>query len=304
MAQQSFEIIFLGDFREPAFRSPAADQIQAVVTAGYRTGIMQMAAGQRRQPARFHEDIRALIERGALAHLDPDQVASCQLLIVTDPRHLAHMPSRSLRINAPLSIVLVPHGPELSNGQPFYDSAAVQANARDLLSGEIIWAPMTSVVRRQLSHLDPRPSLSEVDWHACIDPESWPSTRSGFSGPRPVIGRSGPPSEDAWPTDASHILALYPDDSQFLVRILDGGPILKSRIGALPRNWDVLALEKASEATFLASIDFFVHSHHPDFIAPVDPHLLRAMAAGVVAILPPGSRRSSVMARSMQRIMR
>jgi UDP:flavonoid glycosyltransferase YjiC (YdhE family) len=287
MAQQSVEIIFLGDFREPVFRSMTADRIQAVVAAGYRTGIMQLAAGQRRRPARIHEDIRALIERGALVHLDPDLVAACRLLIVTDPRHLARVPIRSLRIDAPLSVVLVPHGPDLANGEPYYDWAAVHANARDLLSGTIVWAPTTPAVREQLSHLDPRPSLSVADWHPCIDPERWPSTRIGFCGPRPVIGRSGPPVEDAWPTDASRILSLYPDDPQFRVRILDGGPILKSLVGPFPRNWDVLLSQRESEAAFLASIDFFVYSHHQDFVTPVDPHLLRAMSAGVVAILPP-----------------
>ncbi|MEZ5933342.1 MAG: glycosyltransferase [Alphaproteobacteria bacterium] len=146
---------------------------------------------------------------------------------------------------------------------------------------------MTSVVREQLGLLDPKPSLNALDWHACIDPERWASTRTGFCGSRPVIGRSGPPSDDAWPTDSGHILSLYPDNPHYLVRLLDGGSILKNYVGPFPRNWDVLDSERLSEADFFRSIDFFVYSHHPDFITPVDPHILRAMSAGVVTILPP-----------------
>ncbi|MDH3663829.1 MAG: hypothetical protein OEU92_28080, partial [Alphaproteobacteria bacterium] len=186
-----------------------------------------------------------------------------------------------------MRLVLVSHGPTTATGHSLYDWAAIYRHANDVLAGEIIWAPMSPTVRDQLAQLDTKPCLSDVDWHASIDPVGWQMERAGFCTSRPVIGRAGQPADEAWPNDADKILSLYPDDPQFLVRILNGGPILRKHIGPYPRNWEVLTSENESEYDFLSSIDFFVHSHHPDRLNPIDPSLLNAMASGAVAILPP-----------------
>ncbi|MGI9487313.1 MAG: glycosyltransferase [Geminicoccaceae bacterium] len=146
---------------------------------------------------------------------------------------------------------------------------------------------MSPIIREQLGHLSPKPSLSATDWHDCIDPAKWHLERSDFCSSRPVIGASGQPTEDAWPNHANAILSLYPDDPQFLVKIFNGGPILKKQIESYPRNWETSTFEEQSERAFLSSIDFFVYGHHPDGIAPISQSLLRAMASGAVAILPP-----------------
>jgi len=287
MASQFFEIVVLGDFRDPHFQTIAASRINAVVAAGYRAGLLQLATDHGSLPARLHPDIRQLIDDERLSMLDPDQPYKAKLVVVSDPLCLTYKPKRRLHIDTPLSIVLVSHGPTAATGQELYNWKRIYQNANDVLAGELIWAPASPIVREQLAYLNPKPRLSNVDWHICVDAEPWHSERTGFQASRPVIGRSGPPSEEAWPVDANHIISLYPDDPQILVRILDGGSILKDHVTNFPRNWDLLSSTEVSEHEFLNSIDFYVYGHHPQANSPVDPYLLRAMASGALAILPP-----------------
>jgi len=287
MAKQLYEVIFSGDFREPFFRSTIVNQIQAAVDAGYRTGLLQFANSRASLPARIHQDIRKLIDSRRLVQLDPNQSVASKLLIATDPSCFTRKSRRILRVDAQISIVLVPLGRATTIGPGLADWPIIYQNANEVLSGDIIWGPMTPAVREQLDYLYPRPRLSSIDWHACIDPDKWNVDRTHFCASRPVIGRSGPPSVEAWPISADQILSLYPDDPQFSVRILNGGPILKNKIASVPRNWDILTSADINERDFLSSIDFFVYSNHPDSTGTIDPHLLKAMASGAVAILPP-----------------
>lgn len=288
MAKQHYEIVFAGDFREPPFRSTTrADELKALVKEGYQAGLLQLSGERSGRPARIHRDVRNLIEEGLLTHLDPDQAFSAKLLVVTDPRSFANRPRRLLEIDAVFHVILVPHGPTAANGQELYDWATIYRNATDVLGSDSVWAPANLSVRRQLDDQDPRPHMSAVDWHPCINPAEWRQERTGYRSSRPVIGGSGPPSEEAWPQDIKEILSVYPDDPQFQVRILNGGSVLKKHMASYPRNWEVLTSDRISEPEFLSSIDFFVHSYHPNRIDPIDPTLLKAMASGAVAILPP-----------------
>ena len=288
MTKQQYDIVFAGDFREPPFgNTTLAEQFAATTAAGYQIGLIQLTGTRTAGPVRIHQDIRQLIDKGNLAHLDPGLAISTNLLIVTSPTSFTYRPRRFLDISSRFRIISVAHGPTTASGEELYDWATIYRHASDVLGGEIVWGPMSPIVREQLEHLSPKPSLSDTDWHDCIDPTKWHLERSNFCSSRPVIGASGQPTEDAWPNHANVILSLYPDDPQFLVKIFNGGPILKKHIGPYPRNWETSAFEEQSERDFLSSIDFFVYSHHPDGIVPISRSLLRAMASGAVAILPP-----------------
>lgn len=285
MVKQRHEIVFAGDFREFPFRKTTfPDQLEAAVEAGFRTGLLQLAGKRAERPARIHLDIRRLIDKGRLALLDPGKPISTKLLVATDPSSFMHRPRRILEINSRLSVISVPRGPTTSSGEELYDWATVYRHAIDVVGEALVWAPMSPAVREQLELLDPKPNLSADDWHDCIDPGAWHQERAGFRSSRPVIGASGQPYGDAWPDNATEILSLYPDDPQLLVKILNGGAILRKRIGSYPRNWEALTSDELSERDFLSSIDFFVYGHHLDRITP---SLLKAMASGAVAILHP-----------------
>ena len=288
MATQYYDIVFAGDFREPSFRSTTTtDQLQAVTTAGYKTGLLQLTTERENRPTRIHQDVRDLIDRGRVAHLDPDQAGSAKLLIATEPALFSHRPRRALSIDATASVVLIPQVPFTRTGREPYDWTSIHRHASEVLGADVFWAPMSPLVREQLEQLDPRPRITERDWHACIDSATWRLDRQGYQSSRPVLGRSAAHDEDVWPNQPNEILSLYPDDPRFLVRILNGGPALRKAIGPYPRNWEVLNSSEVSELDFLSSIDFFVHSHHPDRATSIDASLLRAMAGGAVAILPP-----------------
>ncbi|MGI9501844.1 MAG: glycosyltransferase [Geminicoccaceae bacterium] len=286
MANQDYEIIFLGDLRAPHFQTMVADQIRAVVAGGYQAAILQVASNNDRLPARIHPDIRELIDSNRLAHLDPNQTSIAKLIVCTDASCFASKTRRIVRAEAPLNIVLVPIGTALDDDRWFDEWPKINQNATHTLSGEIIWAPMSQAVREQLSSLPSKQRLNDSNWYPCIDFDEWHIDRTRFCASRPVIGRSGPLSIDAWPVDPARSLSLFPDDPQFLVRLLNGGTYLRDQLGFLSKNWDILTLDDTNEREFLSSIDFFVHSYNPKTVSLPDPYLLRAVASGAVAILP------------------
>ncbi len=288
MTKHRYEVVYAGDFREPLLHQASlVDQLKTVVRTGYRTGIIQFSGERTDRPLRFHQDVRRLIDSGQLTYIDPESTVSAELLIVADPSSFQYRPRRNLDIDSRFRIISVTNELSAGHGQERLSWTTTYRHAVDVLGDDVVWAPGNPFVREQLRHLAPKPSLSAVDWHSCIDPTEWFLERKGFCSSRPVIGISGPPVEDAWPKDANEILSLYPDDSQLLVKILNGGPFLKEFVETYPRNWDVLASDDVSERDFLASIDFFVYGHHSARVNPVGSSLLRAMACGAVAILPP-----------------
>ena len=288
MTNDHFDVVYAGDFREPLFyQTTLGDHLRTVVEAGYRTGIIQLSEERGDHPWPIHQDIRRLVTKGDLIHLDPEKTISSELLIFTAPSSFKHKPRRLLDINAKSRVISVPYGSAVSGGREIYDWTTVYQHAVEALGEDVIWAPMDPLVRALLEHMTPKPSLSSEDWYGCIDPDEWLLERKGFCSSRPVIGASGPPIEEAWPNDASDILSLYPDDPQLQVKILNGGPILKKSIGSYPRNWEIHGPKDLNEHDFLSSIDFFVYGHERSCFSPINSSLLRAMASGAVAILPP-----------------
>ncbi len=288
MANQYYDIVIAGDFREGPFRETTqAEQFRVVAEAGYRTGLVQLSGVRTTGSVRIDRDIRQLADQGHLTRLDPSKAISTELLVVTDPTSLTYKPRRMLDIHSGFRVILVSQGPTTTSGQELYDWAAIFRNAIDVLGGDVVWAPTSPIVREQLQHLDPKPKLSKIDWHDCINSAEWHLDRSVFCSSRPVIGASGQPTQAAWPSSPNDILSIYPDDPQILVKIFNGGPVLKEQIGTYPRNWETSTYRELSELEFLSTIDFFVYGHHPDGTAPISRSLLRAMAGGAVAILPP-----------------
>lgn len=288
MAKQNYDIIVLGDFRRPICQtSTIIDQLQSAALFGYRIGFVQLKSILIDHPAPLHENLSAMVGEGLLDMLDPDLPTSAKLLIATDPILFTHVPKRVLQLEARIRLVLVREGPINHLGEQLYDWSKISRHATEVLCGTVSFAPLNQAIRRQLSDLDPNPRLTEEDWQDVLDPHPWRQKREGYCGSKPVIGRHGPATADHWPDDKGTLLKAYPDDSQLKVRILGSSVILKEIIRPFPRNWDVLTQESMGTAEFLASLDFFIHTHHPSRIDPVDRSILEAMASGVVTILPP-----------------
>jgi UDP:flavonoid glycosyltransferase YjiC (YdhE family) len=288
MVTTDYEIIFLGDFREPCFRHRTiADQLKALCLAGYSMGLMQLSGDRTSRSIRIHDDINALIKKGVLAQLDPDQLHKAKLVIATDPALFDEKPRRSVRLEAQERLILVSEGPMSVYGRKLFDWTKVKVNAGDILGQNVVLAPSDPAIRALLERTVPEAPLSNIDWLPAIDPADWRVERHGFCSTRPVLGQSGPSSASAWSDNADDILSLFPEDPGVLVRILNGGAILGNQVSPLPRNWEVVTSSTVSERNFLSTIDFFIYGHHSDRYSPVDASLLRAMASGAVAILSP-----------------
>ncbi len=287
MSAAFFDIIAVGDFRHPFGRSSTlAEQLRAAALAGYRLGLVQIESLLIEHPASTDSSISALIHEELATLLDPDRPASAKLLIAADPALFTHLPRRVLQLEADIRLVLAREGPINAWGNAIYDWSRISRHAAEVLGGPVTYAPLHRGVRTQLRDLDPAPTMTELNWQDTLDPERFRQQRDGFKGSRPVIGRHGPANAEGWPNEPAALLAAYPEDRGLIVRLLGGSEALKDVLRPFPRNWEILASDSVDIGDFLSTLDFFVFTHHPSRIDPVEPAILEALASGAVTILP------------------
>jgi len=68
------------------------------------------------------------------------------------------------------------------------------------------------------------------------------------------------------------------------------GGALNDVVGDIPTNWQVTPFNHTPPSKFLATIDFFVYYHHPDWVEAYGRSIIEAMAAGCVPVLHPRFR--------------
>ena len=110
--------------------------------------------------------------------------------------------------------------------------------------------------------------------------------RATHAGPA-VIGRHSRDHVSKWPTSADDILAAYPDDERYAVRVLGGASPVAGVLGRIPRRWTVVPFGGVHPARFLRGLDYFVYFHHPGWVEAFGRNVIEAMASGAPAILPP-----------------
>lgn len=287
MTKQRLDVIFVGDFREPlCATSTVLEQITAAAAAGYRTGVLQLKSVSIDYPAPLHHVLRALITGNEITLLDPDLPSAADILIATDPTLFTFLPKRRLQLDAGLRLIMVREAPLNTDDDEIYDWITINRHAAEVLGGAVTFAPLNHTIRHALINLDPAPSWTEDDWRDVVDAKRWVRAREDHAGSRPVIGRHGPASLDAWPGDPQTLLAAYPDNRQLQVRLL-GGDVLKRLIRPFPLNWEVLQADRIETEHFLSTLDFFVHTQPAGRDPLLAPSILEAMASGLVVILPP-----------------
>jgi Glycosyltransferase family 28 C-terminal domain len=283
-----YDIIAMGDFRFPGGTSAAVvEELRAQAAAGYRTGLIQLKGPVLKYPHPIHPGIRRCLDEGIADLLDPDAAITARLVLAHHPSVFTYLPRRALRVEAEARLLIVHHAPFDGVGRPNYDCAVIRRNAEAVLGGEVLWAPIGPTVRKQFAAVDDPPPLFHVDWYDVLDPGPWRFQRTGPLEARPVIGRHSRPDPLKWPDDRASILAAYPDDPAFIVRILGGGPFLLDLLGGYPRNWQVWPFNAIPPTRFLSTVDFFVYFHHSQLVEAFGRTVIEAMASGAVAILPP-----------------
>ncbi len=288
MTNRLYDIIAIGDFREPVCQSTTAiDQLQAAASYGYRVGIVQLKTALTDQPASLHKDLQRLVAERAVTLLDPDLAASAKLLLATDPRLFMHLPRRVVQLEARLRVVMVREAPIDRAGEALYDWTTIHRHAIDIMGGPVTFAPQHGTIRRQIADLDPGARMTDENWPDILDSRPWRQKREGFCSTKPVIGRHGAPSPEVWPMDAATLLAAYPDHRDMTIRLSGCGDVLKTVIRPFPQSWDILPEQGVAPVDFLAGLDFFVYTEHARKVGMAERSILEALASGAVTILPP-----------------
>ena len=129
-------------------------------------------------------------------------------------------------------------------------------------------------------------TLASEDWPHIIDVNEWWRGSRPPRGPRPRIGRHSREDDVKWPTDASELLAVYPNSDDYEVHVLGGAEAPRKVLGGLPKNWHVLEFGEVHPKDFLWTLDVFVYYTHPGWVESFGRSIIEAMAAGVPVILP------------------
>lgn len=90
-----------------------------------------------------------------------------------------------------------------------------------------------------------------------------------------------------WPDSAETILAAYPNSPDYEVRSMGGTTSVANILGYVPDRWLDLATDEMPVPQFLASLDFYVFSPHPEAFESFGNAILEALASGLVVLLPP-----------------
>jgi hypothetical protein len=285
----SFDVLMVTDCRFPGGSSSSVvEEIQAQHRAGYRTGILHLPSTVLKHPRRFNPKIQQAIDRGQAELVVGVDAIETRLLLARHPTVFTDTPPLP-ELETERVLLAVNQVPVDERGErPYYDVRRVEANLQRWARQPAIWAPIGPRVRETMVGLDELVDLSPTDWENVIDVESWQVRRAGFVGDRPVIGRASRGHWTKWPDDRDDLLAAYPADPRYVVRILGGVDTPRKLLGGrLPSNWIDHPFNSIPAQEYLAEIDFMVYFHHPGLIEAFGRVVLEAMSAGAVCIVPP-----------------
>lgn len=299
------DLIYLSDLRFTGGTSSSlVNEIRAAVAAGYRIGVMQLASSSLRAQRPFHEDLRALIDAGAITLIPHNQAVAATLTIIKHPTLFTypvdhHMPPQGLGITTDHLVLVVGQVPVDPNGTRYYSAVDVDATITAAFGRAPTWAPVSPMVRAALIAEPGSDTLAfrESDWVEIIDVADWEVERVRPDDAALVIGRHSRDDRLKWPDSAGDILRVYPERDDLTVRILGGISSIADELaayraahglpGSVPSNWDVLEFGAMSAREFLASIDVHVYFHSSGLTEAFGRATLEALASGAICVLPP-----------------
>jgi len=281
---EHYDIVIISDLRFHGGNSASiAESVKAQAAAGYTTALIHHPSAALKRDRAFNGKIVRCVREGLADLVPAGQPLNTRLLMIRSPRVFAPGSALPPGIKADVSVLVVNYSPfNTDRSKNYYDIAALQ----EIVGRDCLWAPTGPLIRRALVESGHKLNIAGQDWHNIINVDEWHADRSAFAGSKPVIGRSSRDSADKWPESREEILAAYPDDGRYAVRILGGAKIPQRILGRLPDNWDVYPFNAVSPAKFLRKIDFFVYFHHPLLIEAFGRTVIEALASGAPAILP------------------
>lgn len=278
--REHYDVVLLDDWQpKNGPHDVALDELSALNQHGFVAGLAHLEfaglmTASRKLPAR---QIQEVVNNGAVDRVLLDQDVSVGTLVIRHPAVLQFPPANPSRLRVDRVIVMARRPSEYGDLAAAYDAATCTANARAMFGVDPWWAVGHGGLASEYGVKLVIPSPVEPSWIYERQPR----------GSRPVVGWFGAQSDDDVP--ATGTLRFVPPDSRawramgarYLGRVLHSA--------ANPRL-DVRDRGKLSWGEYLSEIDFLL-CYPPDSlaVAPLDV-TVRAMAAGVVVVVPENYR--------------
>jgi UDP:flavonoid glycosyltransferase YjiC (YdhE family) len=288
LTRHDYDIGVLSDFRFPGGTSASlAEEIRAQSNAGYTTALIPSRAANLKRRRGFNSRIVSAVQAGQAELVAPDAEINVKLLVIRQPSIFVEDPDPLPRVKAEKVLMIVNQIHGNGNGPEAY--AEQLADTRDRLEAmfgeQITWAPIGPIPRAAMTRTRVPLNLAEEDWHNVLNADEWWMPRDAYVADRPTIGRHGRPTWKKWPENPEDILAAYPDDERFGVKILGGGEVAAKIIGRVPDNWVLYPFNSIHPRRFLGEIDFQVYYHHPGEPEAFGRTIAEALASGTPTVV-------------------
>jgi len=293
-SRRHFDVIIASDFRLPG--GTTASNIQEILAQRsfkLRTGLLHIPRFDFNPKSVINSKVRNLLDGNYVQMITYGEKISCDLLIIRHPpvlqencKFIPDVQAKDVRI----IVNQLPKRDYSYNSTSVYNIKDCIDNLNRYFGKTGTWHPIGPLVRKAIieHHSEDLNSilLSGDDWLNIIDTESWDVPRRSMAGARPILGRHSRDQYVKWPSDKNELLAAYPDDKNFEVKILGGAETARKILGYIPDNWSVYQFDSVDPKDFLAQIDIFVYFTHPGWVEAFGRTPLEAMAVGVPVILP------------------
>lgn len=289
---QHFDVVLVGDWRGwGGPQNSMLQEIEVFKAKGYSVAICHMEALRfmTHRMELLNERIQKLINEGVVAQVTLLDHVHTNFLLLRYPPILQFAPHYRSNINADSAVLVINQAPhELDGSDLRYEVHDCMRNARDIFGCDPIWIPQGPLVRDIASPLIPPQYLSQRNLPGFIETTAWATFREPLSNGRPILGKYSRDDLMKFPPSKEDLLACYPDESTFDVRIMGGQKACKKLLGTdiWPENWTMYDHGEKTARDFLDEIDFFVYFDNPSIVEAFGRSVLEAIASGRVTILP------------------
>lgn len=281
------DVLLVSDWRAGIPRyAGAADEARALARSGIATVLvhtegMRFASRQEIPPSPAILRARASGWVSVVRWADP---LRAKVAVVNDPELLSYpRPADAVGLRADRVVVYAAFPPQSPRQDAIvYDPAVVEANAKALFGGEVVWQPASADVAAALVADGASAEVLSPALLGVVPPR--PRHR-GQRGSRLVIGTTGLdtrlPDRPGW----RGLLGRLPDDDRYDVRVRDTAGALQSirKPREIPLNW--LVTRSGSLDSFLRQLDVYVDYPRRAWGPEPSAILLAAMARGCVVVL-------------------